>query len=65
MRLDTKFGINRVTIHDNGDVYVNGAYTDLRQWESNPKMWSNGSGQQISELKNKSLEEVLKIRGYI
>ncbi len=65
MRLDTKIRNKRVTIHNNGDVYVDGTYTNLRQWESNQKRWSNGSGQEQSDLKDKSLDEVPKIRGYI
>ena len=65
MRLETRLGGKSVNVYDNGDVYVAGTYTNLRQWESNPKRWSNSSGQEISDLNKKSLEEVLKIRGYI
>ncbi len=64
-RLETTFKGKRVNVWANGDVWVNGNYTQLRQWESDPKRWSNQSGQEITELRKKSLEEVLKIKGYI
>jgi hypothetical protein len=65
MRLDTRLNGKKVTIHSNGDMYVNGSYTGLRQWSSDPKRWSNDSGREQADLKGKSPEEVLKIRGYI
>lgn len=67
MRLETRLGKKsvKVNIYDNGELWVGGKFTNLKQWESDPKRWSNGSGQEQSDLKGKSLEEVLKIRGYI
>ena len=65
MRLSIKLGGKSINVYDNGEVYVGGNFINLKQWESNPKRWSNSSGQEISDLKRKSLEDVLKIRGYI
>lgn len=67
MRLETKMGNKnvQVNVYNNGEVWVGGKFTQLRQWESDPKRWSNQSGQEITDLKGKSLEEVLKIKGYI
>jgi hypothetical protein len=65
LRLDIKIQLKEIRVYDNGDVYVDGSYTNLRQWSSDPKRWSNGSGQEIKDLKGKDLEQVLKIRGYL
>lgn len=65
MRLETKIRGKTVNIYNNGDLWVGGKNTGLRQWESDPKIWANQSGQQIKDLKGKSIEEVLKIKGYI
>lgn len=67
MRLETRLGKKSVTvnIYDNGEVWVGGKFTNLKQWGSDHKRWSNGSGQEQSDLKGKSLEQVLQIRGYI
>lgn len=55
---------NRVKFID-GHLYVNGEDQNLKQWESNPKQWSNRSGTKQSEYSGKSLEEVLKMKGII
>ncbi len=65
MRLETTIRGKSVNVYNNGDLWVAGKNTNLRQWESNPKRWSNQSGQEIRDLQGKSLEEVLKIKGYI
>ena len=65
MTLEIKLGGKTVNIYNNGELWVAGRFTGLRQWESNPKRWSNASGQEISDLKGKSLEEVLKIKGFL
>ena len=64
-RLEVVIRGKKINVWNNGDVWVNGNYTQLRQWESDPKRWSNQSGQEITDLRKKSLEEVLKIKGYI
>lgn len=65
MRLETTIRGKSVNIYNNGDLWVAGKNTNLRQWESDPKIWANQSGQQIKDLKGKTLEEVLRIKGYI
>jgi hypothetical protein len=65
MRLETKMGGKSVNIYNNGDLWVGGKNTGLRQWKDDPKAWGNQSGQQIKDLYGKSPEEVLKIKGYI
>lgn len=65
MAFETRLNGKKVTIHTNGDVYVNASYTDIRQWSADPKRWSNDSGRELTEYKGKSLEEVLTIKGYI
>jgi hypothetical protein len=49
----------------NGNLYVNRKDQNLKQWDSNPKMWSNRHGTTQSEYSGKSLEEVLKMKGYL
>ena len=65
MRLEIEIQGKEVNIYNNGNLWVGGQNTGLRQWESNPKIWENQSGQQIIDLKGMSLEEVLKFKGYI
>lgn len=66
MRLETKMRGKSVNIYNNGDLWVAGKNTGLRQWSSDSKRWSKqSSGSEISELRGKSLEQVLQIRGYI
>ncbi len=49
----------------NGHLYVNGNDLNLKQWDSDPKMWSNRLGQTQPLYSGKSLEEVLRMKGYI
>jgi hypothetical protein len=55
----------KVTVHHDGWVWVNGSPTGIKQWNDNPKRWSNTGGQEIKDLSGYSLEEVLKEKGYI
>jgi hypothetical protein len=64
-RFEKYFGRTKVTVHHDGWVWVNGSSTGIKQWDSNPKKWSNSGGQEIKELSGMSLEEVLKFKGYI
>ncbi len=65
MILDTTIQGKSITIYNNGDMYVNGSYTGLRRWQNSPKNWSNSSGQEISDLKGKDVQEVLQLKGFI
>lgn len=65
MILDTKIQGKKVTIHNNGDMYVDRSYTGLRRWINSATNWSNSSGAEISDLSGKSVQEVLQLKGYI
>lgn len=54
----------KVSVWNNGTIYVNGDKTNLQQW-SGENRYSDPSGREIKELAGKSLEEVLYIKGYI
>lgn len=60
-----KFGKNTISIHSDGQIFVNGNFTGIIQWKSDPKRYKNRLGTEIAELKDKSLEVVLKLRGYL
>ena len=49
----------------NGHLYINGKDQNLKQWDSDPKQWSNRHGQKQSEYSGKSLEDVLRMKGHI
>jgi hypothetical protein len=65
MIFENKIQGHRVAIYNNGDLYVDGSYTGLRRWQSSSTNWSNSSGQEIKDLRGKSLEDVLRYKGYI
>ena len=65
MAFETTLRGKKVSVHNNGQVFVKGSDTGLYQWQSDPKRWKNSSGQELSDLKGKSLEDVLKIKGHI
>jgi hypothetical protein len=65
MIFEGKIQEHRVAIYNNGDLYVDGSYTELRRWQSSATNWSNSSGQELKDLRGKSLEDVLRYKGYI
>lgn len=66
LRFESTISGKKITIHSsNGQMFVNGRDTQLYQWKSDPKRWKNQGGSDISELKGKSIEEVLKYKGHI
>ncbi|MDR2640941.1 MAG: hypothetical protein LBC61_06705 [Candidatus Peribacteria bacterium] len=56
---------NRISVHSDGHVFVNGNSTGIKQWSSSSTRWSNLSGRELSELKGLSIEEVLRFKGFI
>ncbi len=57
---------HRVSIHpNNGQLFVDGKDTGLKQWRSDAKRWSDLNGSEQKNLRGKSLEEMLVIKGYI
>jgi len=55
----------KISVHGDGQVFVNGKDTGLKQWSSDPKRWSNLFGSEQKDLRGLSLEEVLRFKGYI
>ena len=55
----------KVSVHDNGEIFVDGSKTELKQWKSSPKRYSNLSGQEQKDLKGKTLEEALYLKGFL
>ena len=54
----------KVTLNDRY-VFVDERSTGLRQWEHEPTRWSNTSGRELTELRGNSLEQVLRIKGFL
>lgn len=61
---EMKINGNRVKFI-NGHLYVNGKDLNLKQWDSDPKQWSNRLGAKQSEYSGKSLEDILRMKGYM
>ncbi len=55
----------KVSVHYNGEIFVDGKKTNLKQWSSSSTRYSNLSGQEQKEIKGKPLEEALYIRGFL
>lgn len=56
---------DRVTIHHDGEVFFNGKKVGVKQWAFDPLRWSDLNGNELKDYAGMSLEEVLKIRGFI
>jgi hypothetical protein len=54
-----------VSVHSNGQIFVNGGSTGLKQWTSSSTRYSNLSGQEQTDVKGKNLEEALYLRGFL
>lgn len=63
----TQFNVKgkSISIHNDGQVFVNGSTTNIKQWRSDFKRYSNLYGSEIKELKGKELIDVLKIKGFL
>lgn len=55
----------RVSIHLNGQIFVNGKDTKLKQWKSSPTHYSNMHGQEQKDISGKKLEDALMLRGFL
>lgn len=64
-RINTRMSGKKITIHHDGWLFVNGNSTGIKQWDSDPKRWSNNGGQEIKLLQGMPLEQVLRFKGYI
>ena len=54
----------RITIHSNGQIFVDGKSTGLKQWK-NGTQYSNLSGQVQEKLNGMSLEDMLIFKGFL
>ena len=55
----------KVSVHGDGEIFVDGKRTNLKQWKSSPTRYSNLSGQEQSDVSGMTLEQALYIRGYL
>jgi hypothetical protein len=55
----------RVSIHNNGQIFVDGKDTKIKQWSSSSTRYSNMSGQELRDLSGKNLEDVLVLKGFV
>lgn len=63
--MNTTIQGKKIAIHTNGQLFVNGKDTGLFQWRSDATRWKDRFGSELKDLKGKSLEMVLKLKGYI
>lgn len=54
-----------ISIHSDGEIFVDSKSTGIFRWKSNSTRYSNRYGAEIQELRGCSLESVLRIKGYI
>jgi len=57
--------IQRVSIHDDGENFVNGNKTNLKRWKSDPMQYSNLHGRVQPDVSNKAFEQALHLRGFL
>ena len=55
----------KVTIHNDGYIYVNGSSIGLKQWESDKKRYSNLSGTEQKDFRNLDLQTILEFKGLL
>ena len=60
-----KLNGKKVTVHSDGEIFVNGSVTNLKQWKSDSKRYSNIFGQEQKDVKGQSSEGALLLRGLI
>lgn len=53
----------KVTIHNDGYIYLNGNSTGIKQWKSDKRRYSNLGGTEQKELKNLDIQTVLELKG--
>ena len=55
----------RVTIHNDGYLYINGNSVGIKQWKSDKKRYSNLSGTEQKELRNLDIQTALELKGFL
>jgi hypothetical protein len=53
------------SVHVDGEIFVDGKKTNLKQWKSSSTQYSNLSGQEQGDVSGKTLEQALYIRGFL
>ncbi len=55
-----------VKIFMDGQIFVGGRFTNIKQWESSSKQYSNvNSGAEIKEIRGMDLESALRLKGWV
>jgi hypothetical protein len=55
-----------VTVHNDGYIFVNGNATNIKQWQSSSKRYSDTrSGSEIKEISGLDLESALLLKGFV
>ena len=65
MSQEMSVGGKKIKIDSNGDIWVNGSSTGLKAWKGDPRRWMTKAGNEITEAKGMSLEQILKFKGFI
>ena len=55
----------KITIYSDGEIFVNGNRTGLKQWSSSSVRYSNLSGQEQKDIKGLGVEDALWKRGLL
>ncbi len=55
----------KIIIHSDGEVFVNGNRTGLKQWQSSSSRYSNLSGTEQKDIKGFGIEDALWKRGLL
>lgn len=57
---------NRVNIHNDNRIYVNGRDTKMRMWQNSSSKYINvNSGAEIKEISGMDLESALYLKGWL
>jgi len=55
----------RVSVHNDGKIFVDGKSTGIKRWESSPTRYSNLSGQEQRDISGQTLENAIMLRGFL
>jgi len=55
----------KVSVHGDGEIFVDGKKTNLKQWKSSSTRYSNLAGQEQHDISGKALADALYIKGFL
>lgn len=55
----------KVSVHGDGEIFVDGNKTNLKQWKSSSTRYSNLAGQEQIDVSGKALADALYIKGLL